>query len=236
MSHNVAEAFDAIIYEQLKAYQKFLKEDDGTHKTDIEKLIKMTEAALSLQTTPKKQQYLNQLPQNFSQEFNEYITTNLAKEQINTAIQEATEFYQSLLEKHAEFKTDIEKTVSCLSVSLKETDLKKKEISLMNINKNFSPEFSSFLKEKALPNINKELRKTVDFFESLLVDKPEHLEEDLKSLKNRTMEALADTVPIEEKQKTLFEVYNPNKKELFEYLQTKFLEKAVLRNEFKRPE
>lgn len=222
-ARDLAEAINVNIREQLKGYQKFVNEDNGSHKADLEKLIEKTEAALKLTGAEEKQKILNELPQQFSAEFNEFITAKLAEEQINETIQEASEFYASLLAGHSEFKDEIEKTVSTLENLLKETDVKKKEDGFAQLNNAFTPEFSKFLQENSLPMVNRQLKNTVEFFEDLLVEKGTPFDSEIKALKTQAEAALGN-ISVEEKQKVLYEVTNPQNKELFEYLQKKFIE------------
>ena len=219
----MAEALNGNIREQLKGYQQFLTEADATHKADLEKLIEKTEAALKLADFEEKQKTINELPQSFTPEFNTWINTKLEEFQVNDDIHEAIEFYASLNAGSSDYKAETEKTIATLENLLKETDLQKKETDFTALNAGFSPEFNKFLMENALPKINRELKKTAEFFEDLLVEKNGKYETEIKALKAQAEAALGD-ISVDDKQKALFEVTNPKDKALFEYLQTKFIE------------
>jgi len=222
-ARDLAEALDNDIREYLKGYQKFLNEDDGTHKEDLTKLIEITETALKADGVDAKQAILKSLNDNFKPEFNKYIAEKLEEFQVNDDIQNSIEFYQSLLKTKTEFKDEIEKTIATLHDLLKEADLKKKEEGFLNFNKEFTPEFMKFLNENALPTVNRDLQKTAEFFENLLIEKDTKYATEIQELKTKAEAALGD-VSIEEKQAALYQVTNPKDHELYEYLQKKFIE------------
>ncbi|XP_037958748.1 uncharacterized protein LOC119688157 [Teleopsis dalmanni] len=222
MARDVAEVINNDIREHLKAYQKFLEEDDGTHKADLTKLISLTETALKEDDVDKKQLLLKDLSAQFTPEFNEFFSKKLEEYTVNDNIKDSIEFYKSL-SSSAEFKEEITKTIATLEALLKETEKQKKIDGLIAVEKNFSPEFQNFLKNNALPTVNRELQKNAEFFENLLVENEGLFTNEIKELKAKAEAALGD-ISVDEKQVALQQITNPTNQELFQYLQKKFIE------------
>jgi hypothetical protein len=223
LARDVLEALNNNIRDQLQGYEKFLVEETGPYKPDLQKLINIMETALKSEKLEEKQAILKNLQSNFSPEFNQYVSYKLENYQVNDDIRDAIEFYQALLN-NEKFKSDVEQTIATLQSILKESDLKVKEDRFMNLNKGFSPEFSRFLHDNALPQVNRELQNISQFFENLLVDDNIKFATEIRQLKQQADEGLAANT-VDEKQKILYEVTNPKNAELYEFLQTKFIEK-----------
>jgi len=219
---DLAEALNHNIREQLKGYENFLAEDDGTHKDDLTKLIELTESALVIADADEKNAIIKGIPEKFSAEFNKYISTKLEEFHVNDNIKESIQFYKSL-SKNAEHKAEVEQTIAKLEEILKNTDLKQKEEQFFGLDKAFTPEFQQFLRDNALPAVNRSLQKTEEFLETLLREPDVQFVTEITGLIEQTRAALGD-ITIEEKQTALQKVTNPQPQELFEYLQKKFIE------------
>lgn len=222
-ARDIAEALNQNIREQLKGYEAFQKQDDGSHKADLDKLVELTEAALKVNSVDEKQALIKAIPTHFSAEFNQYIATKLEEFQVNDDITDAIQFYNSLIE-NAQFVEEIKTTIATLENLLKETDLKVKEEKFLTLNKGFSAEFVDFLKNNNLPKVNQELQNIAEFFETLLVEDDIKFATEIKALKEQAEVGLAAKT-VDEKQKILYDVTNPANAELFEFLQMKFIER-----------
>lgn len=215
------------IREQLNLYGKFQKEADAAkYADDLKKLVSLTEQALKTEGADEKNKLITSAPSHFGDEFNKWISAKLEEAQVNDDIHDAIEFYNSLLSHHPEFDAEIKKTLSTLENLLKESDLKQKEEKFLALEKNFSPEFQKFLKEHALPMVNKQLQSTADFFENLLHDKDIKFAKEIEALKNKTQAALDSKLSVDEKNKVLQEVTYTDNQELNEFLQKKNIEYA----------
>ncbi|KAM7352774.1 uncharacterized protein ACRADG_005158 [Cochliomyia hominivorax] len=224
-ARDLAEALNVNIREQLSLYGKFQKEaDSAKYAEDLKKLITLTEEALRTENADEKNKLITSAPSHFNEEFNTWISGKLEEAQVNDDIHDAIEFYNSLLSDHSEFDAEIKKTLSTLENFLKETNLKQKEEKFLTLEKDFSPEFHKFLKENALPMVNKRLQKTSDFFENLLLDKEIKFAKEIEALKKKTDAALDAKVSIDEKNKVLHEVTFTDNQELNEFLHKKNIE------------
>lgn len=225
MARDLAEALNVNIREQLNLYEKFSKESDSaSNLVDLKKLITLTEAALKSESAEEKQKLINEAHTNFSTEFNTWIGLKLEEAQVNDDIQDAIEFYSSLLTAKAEHEADIKQTLATLENLLKETDLKLKEEKFLGLTKTFTPEFEKFLKENALPSVNRQLHKSAEFFENLLGDKDIKYAKEIEALKVKTLAALESDVSIDEKNKVLQDITYTDNQDLNEYLQKKYVE------------
>ncbi|XP_064554308.1 uncharacterized protein LOC135439488 [Drosophila montana] len=222
LSEEPAEALNNHIRGQLQQYEKYLTNDDGSHKEDLQKLIKIYESALKTEDSNEKQALVNGVPQQFSKEFGTFVQSKLQEDQLNEDILAAISFYKSL--QSAEFKTDIEKTLAELEGLQKLTEFEAKKTGFLNLEKAFSPEFVHFLKKDSVPKINQDLQGGVEFFEKLLADPEVKFATEIKALKAQAVAAIADEISIDDKQKALFEIRNPANAELTEFLKKKFTE------------
>jgi hypothetical protein len=223
VAKDLAEALNNNLREQLKGYETFLSQDDGTHKADLEKLIKLTESALKADTYEAKQALVKDLPAQFSAEFNQYVSTKLQEFQVNDDIADDIQFYNTLLE-NAKLHDELKKTIVTLENLLKETDLKVKVEKFAALNQSFSPALVDFLKSNSLPKVNHELQNMVEFFDALLVEDNIKYAAEIKALKVQAEAGLAAS-NVDEKQKILYAITNPSDPALFEFLQTKFIER-----------
>ncbi|XP_065357465.1 uncharacterized protein LOC135951705 [Calliphora vicina] len=224
-ARDVAEALNVNIREQLSLYAKFQKEADSAKYTDeLKKLVTLTEEALKIESADEKNKIITTAPSHFSAEFNTWIGAKLEEAQVHDDIHDAIEFYNSLLTTHAEHEAEIKKTISTLENLLKESDLKQKEEKFLDLEKSFSPEFQKFLKENALPTVNRQLQKTAEFFENLLHDKDIKFAKEIEALKLKTEAALESNVSIDDKNKVLQEVTYSSNEDLNEFLQKKNIE------------
>uniref|UniRef100_A0A1A9W6U8 Uncharacterized protein n=1 Tax=Glossina brevipalpis TaxID=37001 RepID=A0A1A9W6U8_9MUSC len=146
------------------------------------------------------------MPTNFTQEFNEWISQKLEDAQVNSDIEDAMAFYNSLLGENNSFEEEIKKTVSKLDEIHRMTDLKNKVERFVNLSKDFSENFDKFLKQNALPNVNTRLQKTIEFFDNLLKDKDVPFKKEIMEMKVKCEEALSPDKSLEDKQKVLHEV------------------------------
>ncbi|XP_068150727.1 uncharacterized protein [Drosophila tropicalis] len=220
---NPDEALNNHIREQIQGFETILAKDDGSHKVDLEKLIKLYESALRQDNYDEKQAIIKGVPQQFSSEFEAFIQLKLQEYQVNEDIVAAVEFYKTLLKKN-EYKDEIEKTLATLEALQKEPEVEKRKAGLSNLDKSFSPEFLNFLKQDALPKLNHDIQSAVDFFDNLLKEANVQFVDDIKALKAQAEHALGADVSIDDKQKALNEVTNPPNQELTQYLQKKFIE------------
>ncbi|KRG03707.1 uncharacterized protein LOC26527291 [Drosophila mojavensis] len=223
LSENPAEGLNIHIRGQLQQYEKYLANDDGSHKEDLQKLIGIYETALKTEDFNAKQTLVNEVPSKFSPEFGQFVQSKLQEDQINDDISGAISFYKSLLAK-GDFKADIEKALVELESLQKQTQFEAKRDGFLNLEKGFSPEFINFLKSDALPQINNDLKSGVEFFEKVLAESDVKYATEIKDLKAQAEAALADSVTIDDKQKTLYEIRNPDNADLIEYLKAKFAE------------
>lgn len=222
-SEDPAEALNNHIRGQLQQYEKYLSQDDGAHKEDLQKLISLYESALKVENYEEKQKIVKSVTEQFSAEFGAYVQGKLQEDQVSQDIVAAIAFYKGLPNSDA-YKADIEKAVAELEGLQKETDFEAKKNGFVNLEKTFSAEFITFLKEDSLPKVNHDLQSAVDFFNKVQASKLEEFASEIETLKAKAEAALADSVSIEEKQKTLFEITNPNNPSLTEFLQKKFVE------------
>jgi len=220
---DLTETLNSNIREQLKGYQLFLEQDDGTYKAELTKLIELTEGALNADTVDEKQAILDGLGEHFSPEFNKFISARLEAYQVNDDIRDSIEFYRSLLTGDTKFESEIQKVVDTLEELLKLTDLKEKEERYLALEKTFTPEFKDFLKNNQLPVVNRALQNNVEFFENLLIEPEPKYEAEIKELKAQAEAALGD-ISVEEKQAALQKITNPTDPVLYKYLQKRYIE------------
>lgn len=220
---NPAEGLNIHIRGQLQQYEKYLANDDGSHKEELKKLIGIYETALKTEDFNAKQTLVNEVPSQFSPEFGKFVQSKLQEDQINEDILGAISFYKSLLAK-GEFKADLEKVVAELESLQKQADFETKKNGFLNLEKGFSPEFVNFLKSDSLPQLNSDLKSGVEFFEKVLGESDVKYATEIKDLKAQAQAAIADSVSIDDKHKVLYEIRNPPNAELIEYLKAKFAE------------
>lgn len=222
-SEDPAEALNNHIRGQLQQYEKYLSQDDGAHKEDLKKLISINESALKAENYEEKQKIVSGVPDQFSAEFGAYIQGKLQEDQIAQDIVAAIAFYKGLPNSDAH-KADIEKAVAELEGLQKQADFEAKKNGFINLEKSFSPEFVAFLKQDSLPKVNHDLQSAVDFFNKVQASKEDQFASEIQALKAKAEGALADSVSIEDKQKALYDITNPNNPPLTEFLQKKFVE------------
>lgn len=222
-SADPAEALNIHIRGQLQQYEKYLSQDDGAHKEDLQKLISIYESALKVESYEEKQKIVNGVTEQFSADFGAYIQGKLQEDQIAQDIAAAIAFYKGLPNSDAH-KADIEKAVAELEGLQKEANFETKKNGFINLEKTFSPEFVAFLKNDSLPKVNHDLQSAVDFFSKVQASGEDQFVSEIQALKAKAEGALADSVSIEDKQKALYEITNPNNPPLTEFLQKKFVE------------
>lgn len=213
------------IRQQLRLYDEFQKQAEAAKfGAELKQLVELTEGALKLGSADEKSKVLTSIPSHFSEDFNKWVSMKLEEAEVNDDIHDAIEFYNSLLTANTVHGDEIKKTISTLENLLKESNLKEKENKFLNLNNEFSADFSKFLKENALPKVNQQLQKTSEFFENLLHDKDVKFATEIAALKQKTDAALSSDVSIDDKNKVLQEVtYTPNE-ELNDFLQMKNIE------------
>lgn len=227
MAADLGEALNINIREQLRLYDIFAKKPEAAKfADDLKKLVQITEGALKTESVEEKENTINNIDKNFSDEFNKWIGAELEHAQVNEDIHGAIQFYSSLMNKPTPHEDEIKKTLATLENLLKEADLKKKETEFLALTKGFSPEFEAFLKESSLPVVNETLKKTVEFFTTLLAQNEGKFDKEVAALKAKTVAALADSVSVDEKNKVLTEVSETPNKELNDYLAKKNIELA----------
>lgn len=222
LSEDPVEGINNHIRDQLQKYEKFLATDDGSHKEELQKLITIYETALKSESFDEKQQLVRETPQKFSPEFGAFVQSKLQDAQLTEDITTAIAFYKNL--KGDEFKADMEKAVAELDGLLKLTDFEAKKNGFLNIESTFRPEFVNFLKKDSVPKINHDLQKAVEFFTKVLADADVQFATEITALKAQAEGALADGVSVEDKQKALYGITNPENPPLTDFLQKKFAE------------
>lgn len=222
-SEDPAEALNNHIRGQLQQYENYLSQDDGSHKEDLKKLISIYESALKADNYEEKQKIVKGVTEQFSAEFGAFVQGKLQADQVAQDIVAAIAFYKGLPNSDAH-KADIEKAVAELEGLQKQTDFEAKKNGFLNLEKSFSPEFIAFLKEDSLPKVNHDLQSAVDFFNKVQASNQQEFASEIQALKAKAEAALAESVSIEDKQKALFEITNPNNPPLTEFLQKKFVE------------
>uniref|UniRef100_T1PG67 Uncharacterized protein n=1 Tax=Musca domestica TaxID=7370 RepID=T1PG67_MUSDO len=215
------------IRESLRLYDVFAKHADAApYADDLKKLVQITEGALKSESVEEKENTINNIHKNFSEEFNKWIGLKLEHAEVNEDIHGAITFYSSLLNQQTPHEAEIKKTIATLENMLKDTDLKKKEMDFLGLTKTFSPEFDAYLKQSSLPVLNESLQKTAQFFQALLELKEGKFDKEVTELKAMVEAALADSVSVEEKNRVLGEVTDTSNQQLNEYLAKKNIELA----------
>ncbi|XP_067620245.1 uncharacterized protein [Eurosta solidaginis] len=227
LSHaaSIAEVIDNDLRVNLNGYYKILAEVDAAHKANMEKLIAQTEAALKETDHKEKTKILDSLNSAFPEDFNLYLNKKLQELNVDVEIERSLSFYKALLEKPEKdaFQAEIEKAVETLSALLKETDAAKKVESFAQFSKDLSGSFKEFLAKATLPEIEKSLNGAIAFFDGLLDQADIKFKDEIAALKQQAEGGLT-AATLEEKQKTYYEITNPENKELFNYLKEKYTE------------
>ncbi|XP_033150397.1 uncharacterized protein LOC117134944 [Drosophila busckii] len=222
LSENPAEALNQHIRVQLQEYEKFLANDDGSHKEELQKLIKIYESALKTEDFAEKETIVKGVTAQFSAEFGAFVQLQLQMDQLAEDIKSAIGFYKTI---DASFKADADKAIADLQAMEQMTDFEAKKNAFLNLQTTFRPEFVEFLKKDSLPKIMLDLQNSIQFFETLLAaDANIKFASEIAALKAQAQAAMAENVSIDDKQKALFEITNPSNAELYEFLQKKFIE------------